>query len=247
MNYKRDRRLFFCCLVFVSFLGGLVCDLHAQDENATRPAPPASTNRPTKANRKKGSGRSTTPKPTPARIKPGTLYLAVSPANSSVWINGEPQKLDASGTIFLTLPPMLYTITARHSGYGGAEQTVNLKTGDNSSLALTLELLKGTLAVRPNVDGTEIEVRNIRSEPAHGFVCRGDRRCRFSTGRIRNHCLKTWLCSCDAHRYRKTWRQSGDRAKAGCFAAPASAAQTSSSHDCASGKRGQVPDHLLER
>lgn len=160
MSYKRNRRVFFCCLVFMSFFCGLVCDLQAQDENATRPPPPAS-NRTTYPNRKKASGRSSPNKPTPAKVKPATLYLAVSPADSSVWLNGEPQKLDASGSILLNLPPMFYTITARHSGYGDAEQTVDLKAGDTSSLALTLELLKGTLTVRPNVDGSAIEVRNI--------------------------------------------------------------------------------------
>ncbi|HEX5702258.1 MAG TPA: carboxypeptidase-like regulatory domain-containing protein [Pyrinomonadaceae bacterium] len=85
----------------------------------------------------------------------------MSPADSSVWLNGESQKLDTSGTIVLTLPPMSYTITARHPGYGDAEQTVDLKAGDTSSLTLTLELLKATLTVQPTVDGTAIEVRNI--------------------------------------------------------------------------------------
>jgi TonB family protein len=76
-----------------------------------------------------------------------------------VLLNG--QQMANAGSQLTGITPGSYTVTVRHAGYLDQQLPVELKPGDNDPLTLTLELLKGTLSVRPNVDGTSIDVRSI--------------------------------------------------------------------------------------
>lgn len=109
-------------------------------------------------------------RPSPRRSPPSiptkvaAVTLIVSPPDSMVWLGTE--RVDGSrasdGTIRLTnLKPDYYSLMVRHAGYGDSQQTITLEAGDNDPVLVSLEPLKGTLTVKPSVDGTSIEVRSL--------------------------------------------------------------------------------------
>jgi TonB family protein len=59
------------------------------------------------------------------------------------------------------IKPGPYQLTVRHLGYRDQQRSVDLKPGENDPLTITLEVLKGTLSVRPSVDGSSMDVRSI--------------------------------------------------------------------------------------
>jgi TonB family protein len=85
--------------------------------------------------------------------------ITVTPTDSTAWLND--QRLANLASPLTGLKPGAYLITVRHSGYGDQQRSVDLKPGENDPVTITLELLKGTLSVRPNVDSASIDVRSI--------------------------------------------------------------------------------------
>jgi TonB family protein len=88
------------------------------------------------------------------------------------------QQLDNSGqndgTLSLAgLTPNEHTIAVRHPGYGDQQVRVTLKPGENDPISITLEVLKGTLTVKPNVDGTSLEVRSMDRNQSVGTYSNG--------------------------------------------------------------------------
>jgi len=64
----------------------------------------------------------------------------------------------------LTIPDLpigAHILSIRRDGYVEQQRTLDIQTGDNPSLAITLEPLKGVLSVKPDVDGAAIAVKSI--------------------------------------------------------------------------------------
>jgi len=109
--------------------------------------------------------RRASPRRTPAPVQRlASITLTVSPLDSAVRFGD--QQIDNSGpsagTIKLTeVKPDNYVLVVQHVGYTEQQRTVTLNSGDNDLGIITLEPLKGTLTVKPNVDGASIEVKSI--------------------------------------------------------------------------------------
>lgn len=144
---------------------GSLFDLYAQDENARRTGQDENANR----SRKISNNSNRAPKPTPHRpvVRPApkvvtaSLSVTVTPADSLVWLNNERKEVDSNGSLVLTIPPASYTLVVRHEGFRDDQRSVDLKSGENPTLTIKLEPLKGTLHIRPSVDGTSIELRSV--------------------------------------------------------------------------------------
>jgi TonB family protein len=153
------------CVALILLCGYVFCSLCAQDENARRTGQDENANR----SRKSANNPSRTPKPTPHRpvVRPApkvvtaNLSVTVTPADSLVWLNNERKELDSNGSLVLTIPPASYTLVVRHEGFRDDQRSVDLKSGENPTLTIKLEPLKGTLNIRPSVDGTSIELRSV--------------------------------------------------------------------------------------
>lgn len=126
------------------------------------PSPPANTTPSTPTRRRVPVTRRRGPRDTDV-AKLANIVLKVTPSDSTVWLNDQKVGgLGPDGSIPLAnLKPGPYVIAIRHSGYADEVQSIELKAGTNEPIAIALEPLKGTLVVRPNVDGTAIEVRSI--------------------------------------------------------------------------------------
>src|SRR5205085_8960049 len=110
--------------------------------------------------------RRASPRRTPAPVQPklASVTLTVSPPDSTVRFGN--QQVDSSGpaagTIKLTeVKPDNYILVVQHAGYTEQQRTITLNSGDNDLGIITLEPLKGTLTVKPNIDGASIEVKSI--------------------------------------------------------------------------------------
>lgn len=145
---------------------GSLFDLYAQDENAKRTGQDENANR----SRKISSNSNRAPKPTPPRrpvVRPApkvvtvSLTVTVTPTDSLVWLNNERKEVDSNGGLVLKIPPASYTLVVRHEGFRDNQRSVDLKSGENPTLTINLEPLKGTLNIRPSVDGTSIELRSV--------------------------------------------------------------------------------------
>lgn len=135
-----------------------------QDENAKRKTQDENANRHANAtgnrnrNRRPSAPASNSPK-----AKASNLIIRVSPTDSLVLLDN--QQVDNSGqnqgTLSLPgLTPIEHTITVRHPGYGDQQVKITLKPGENDPITITLDPLKGTLSVKPSVDGASIDVRS---------------------------------------------------------------------------------------
>lgn len=140
-------------------------NLYAQDENARRTGQDENASR----SRKTGNNPNRTPKPNPRQpvVRPApkvvtaSLTIIVTPADSLVWLNNERKEVDSNGGLALKIPPASYILIARHEGFRDDKRSVDLKPGENPTLTINLEPLKGTLNIRPSVDGTSIELRSV--------------------------------------------------------------------------------------
>lgn len=141
-------------------------------ERPTSPSPPAtpSQSKPARSRlpvtRRRGQRKSDA-----AQL--GNIVIKVTPTDSTLLLNNQKVgDLNPDGSIPLAnLKPGNYVLTLRHPGYADQIQSIELKAGTNESIALSLEPLKGTLVVKPNVDGTAIEVRSIdRSQHVGTYV-----------------------------------------------------------------------------
>ena len=103
-------------------------------------------------------------------LETSNVAITVTPAESTVWLNDQPTSiLDSDGTLALTkVKPGSYTLTVRHSGYRDLVRQIDLKPNDNEPISITLEPLKGTLSVKPNVGGSSIGLRSIDRDTSVG-------------------------------------------------------------------------------
>jgi TonB family protein len=135
-----------------------------QDENAKRKTQDENANRHPNATRNRNRNRRPSPPASNSpKAKAANLVIRVSPTDSLVLLDN--QQLDTSGQNqgTLSLPglmPIEHTITVRHPGYGDQQVKITLKPGENDPIAITLDPLKGTLSVKPSVDGASIDVRS---------------------------------------------------------------------------------------
>jgi len=143
---------------------GSLLSLYAQDENARRTGQDENASR----SRKTGNNPNRTPKPNPRQpvVRPApkvtaSLTIIVTPADSLVRLNNERKEVDSNGSLVLKIPPASYTLIVRHEGFRDDQRSVDLKSGENPPLTIILEPLKGTLNIRPSVDGASIELRSL--------------------------------------------------------------------------------------
>ena len=123
---------------------------------------------PTKTTPKAGPVKA--PRRPPPKPKLANLTVTVSPSDSTLLFDDQQlDKVDASGSARLTdLKTGQHTLTIRHAGYREKQQTVDLKTGENEPVSITLELLKGTLSVSPGVADAEISLKSIDANQGVG-------------------------------------------------------------------------------
>lgn len=154
---------------------GHLLNLYAQDENARRTGQDENANR----SKRPVDSPSRTPKPNQRRspvrptpkAAPASLTITVSPADSLVLLNSERKEVDSSGSLVLPLPPASYTLNVHHEGFRDEQRLVDLKSGENSALTIKLEPLKGTLNIKPSVDGASIELKSIdRNQSAGSYA-----------------------------------------------------------------------------
>jgi TonB family protein len=91
------------------------------------------------------------------------ITLTVTPSDSIVWLNNEQMpEVEIDGSLSLVnLKPGAYVLAVRHVNYRDQLRSIDLKPGPNDPLSITLELLKGSLTVKPNIDGTSIDLKNL--------------------------------------------------------------------------------------
>lgn len=114
--------------------------------------------------RSTSKGGSTSREVETSKNKLGRLTLTVNPSDSIVTVdNQQVFKADTvGGTLVINgLSIGSHILTVRCDGYGEQQRAVDVKTGDNPIPAIILKALKGTLNIRPSVDGTSIELRNV--------------------------------------------------------------------------------------
>jgi TonB family protein len=70
------------------------------------------------------------------------------------------------GPALTGLKPGAYVLTARRVGYNQESRSITLVAGDNVPITLTLDPLRGSLSVTPNVSGAEITLKQVGSADA---------------------------------------------------------------------------------
>jgi TonB family protein len=108
------------------------------------------------------------PKPTT-----GSLNLNVIPFDCIVEIDNQQAAVDpANGMLILNgIYSGTHSLLVRREGYRENQRTLDVLPGEPTKLSITLEALKGTLSVRPDVSGTAIELRSIaRDQPVGTYA-----------------------------------------------------------------------------
>lgn len=171
-------------LLLILFAPGGVGVLARQDENATKrrkqPANEAAKPTPAPAPPRRSSERRTTtantPKSAPKRNgepprapAPAELTVATIPADSTVFVNGDPHQANNGVVRLGNLAAGEYRVVVRKEGYRDAERTVGLKPGDKTRLPdVKLERAYGTLIVTPREAGARIRVDEAGSQTLIG-------------------------------------------------------------------------------
>jgi TonB family protein len=108
------------------------------------------------------NGKSRQPIKAPKAKAPETANVVInaSPADAVLLMNG--QQVD--GPLLAELKPGAYVLTARRVGYTEESRSITLLAGENVPIAITLNPLRGTLGVTPNVSGAEITVKKVESD-----------------------------------------------------------------------------------
>lgn len=127
------------------------------------PANPSPTTRPPRHRipvRPSASGKSKNAEDAP---KTANLTIKVTPVDSIVRLNDQPMSnLSSDGSLSLTnLKPGPYVLMVGRSGYRDVLRHIEVSPNSNDRIEITLELIKGTLSVKPNVDGGAIVLRSI--------------------------------------------------------------------------------------
>jgi TonB family protein len=140
-------------------------------QGGARPAPPSTSNttpaKPTRRRIPVTRRGGTTPSDA---TKLANIAIKVNPDDSVIWLNDQRvSESRSNGNNLLTnLKPGTYVLTIRHTGYADQVKPIELKPGTNEPISIDLEPLKGTLVVKPNIDGTSIEVRSISENQSLG-------------------------------------------------------------------------------
>ena len=137
---------------------------------------------PTNLPRRRASPRRT---PVPVEPKLANVTLIVSPADSTVWLGI--QQIENAGQLagkvkVSGVKPDNYTLIVRHAGYTDQQKSITLNSGDNDLGSITLQPLKGLLSVKPNIDGSVIEVRSIDQNSTIGSYARAIDKSELSPG-----------------------------------------------------------------
>ena len=89
----------------------------------------------------------------------GALRIITGYDDAAVYLNGQKSALAiARGRLMLYLPPKQYTVRVEKPGLWAADQTVDVRRGDEAQLTFKLVPAKATLEVRGAPEGTEVLV-----------------------------------------------------------------------------------------
>jgi tetratricopeptide (TPR) repeat protein len=99
----------------------------------------------------------------------GTLSVETNEDQAHLLINGQKYKRDtARGRLVVYLFPKKYTVTVQKDGFApAAEQTVEVKRGENVKVSFTLTAAKAILAVHHAPPGSDVLVDNISRGTVH--------------------------------------------------------------------------------
>ncbi|MEI9972074.1 MAG: PEGA domain-containing protein [Ignavibacteriota bacterium] len=99
----------------------------------------------------------------------GTLSVETNEDQVHLLINGQKYRRDtARGRLVLYLLPRKYTVTVQKDGFApAAEQTVEVKKGQDTKVSFTLSAAKSVLAVHHAPPGTDVLVDNISRGTTH--------------------------------------------------------------------------------
>jgi len=99
----------------------------------------------------------------------GTLSVETNEDQVHLLINGQKYKRDtARGRLVVYLFPKKYTVTVQKDGFApAAEQTVEVKRGENTKVSFTLSAAKSILAVHHAPPGADVQVDNISRGTVH--------------------------------------------------------------------------------
>lgn len=102
--------------------------------------------------------------------KNAKVAIKVTPTDSIVLLNDQQVSNSGSdGNLALTnLKPGSYVLSVRHAGYSDLVRHIDLKPDENDPINIALEPIKGTLSVKPNVDGSSIGLRSIDRDVSVG-------------------------------------------------------------------------------
>lgn len=100
----------------------------------------------------------------------GSLNIIVVPADSLVELDNETPVADAaSGLLSLkTIVAGRHSLLVRREGYREERRQIDVNPGQTLTLTVSLEVRKGVLSVRPNVDGSAIELRDVKRDQLVG-------------------------------------------------------------------------------
>jgi len=99
----------------------------------------------------------------------GVLSVETNEDQAHLFLNGEKYKRDtARGRLVVYLFPRKYTVTVQKDGFAPtAQQTVEIKRGEETKVAFTLTPAKAILAVHHAPPGTDVSVDNISRGTTH--------------------------------------------------------------------------------
>jgi serine/threonine-protein kinase len=99
----------------------------------------------------------------------GWLSVETNEDQAHLFINGEKYKRDtARGRLVVYLFPKKYTVTVQKDGFAPtAQQTVDIKRGEETKVSFTLTPAKGILAIHHAPPGTDVLVDNISRGTTH--------------------------------------------------------------------------------
>ena len=93
----------------------------------------------------------------------GELRVTASEDDAEVYINGEKYKRKTThGRLLIYLTPKQYTVRVQKDGFAPVEQTVNMKTGEETAADFKLLPAKATLSVRHAPPGSDVLVDGNR-------------------------------------------------------------------------------------
>lgn len=120
------------------------------------------TTRKNTAGPKTNSGKPRLPSKPPKNKVPETASVTINatPSDTVLLMNGQ----QVEGPALTGLKPGGYVLTARRVGYNEESRSITLIAGENAPITITLDPVRGTLSVTPNISGADITVKQVEAD-----------------------------------------------------------------------------------